>query len=178
MRDLRAPAVWGLKPKPLWCLQNSSKDKFWSLNLCDFFLFVCLCVFLSPPPTRSNWAHFSNRFKLHFFIPPSASCVFLEDPPPQRLTCSKSKHFCSKPAAAWNRPERGGRRAEREYNDTSALQMDYVSISGRTQKRRGGGRECMCWMQMVLNCCLCFPSGMKHSLPLSFRRRAVAWCSG
>ena len=36
-----------------------------------------------------------------------------------------------------------------------------------------GGRECMCWMQMVLNCCLCFPSGMKHSLPLSFRQCAV-----
>lgn len=51
--------------------------------------------------------------------------------------------------------------------------MDYVSISVRTQKQRGGGRECMCWMQMVLNCCLCFPSGMKHSLSLSFRQRAV-----
>lgn len=60
-----------------------------------------------------------------------------------------------------------------KYNDMSALQMDYVSISARTQKQKGGGRECMCWMQMVLNCCLCFPSGMKHSLSLSFRQCAA-----
>lgn len=72
--------------------------------------------------------------------------------------------------------------AGEKYYDLSALQMDYVSISVRTQKHRGGGggagadgrgrRGGRGRMQMVLNCCLCFPSGMKKSLPLSSRRWA------
>lgn len=34
---------------------------------------------------------------------------------------------------------------------------------GHRDRVCGGGGTC--WMQMVLNCCLCFPSGVKPSLP-------------
>lgn len=37
-------------------------------------------------------------------------------------------------------PEWGAGEAGWKYYDKSALRMDYVSISARTQKRRGGGR--------------------------------------
>lgn len=47
----------------------------------------------------------------------------------------------------------------------SALQMDYASISVQRQSVVCVWGGCTCWMQMVLNCCLCFPSGVKPSLP-------------